>query len=169
MKPISQRRSGFALPVALAVLTIVGLFIAGTAFAAIQESRGALGSLAQRAALEAAEYGVAAVVRDWSATWNTTIAIGSTIGPTGHSLSGGATASVRITRVTPTTWWVVSHGRAGGLLAQRSARRTVNAIFRLDIDADSALGLAAVSDSLRMARLGFAVPVRVRDRWWQQF
>jgi hypothetical protein len=64
---------------------------------------------------------------------------------------------------------VVSHGRAGGLLAQRSARRTVNAIFRLDIGADSALGLAAVSDSLRMARLGFAVPVRVRDRWWQQF
>lgn len=162
-------RRGIALPAALGVLTLVGLFLAGTAFSALQESRGALGSLAQRAAIEAAEYGAAAVLRDWNVAWNTGVAVGTTIGPIGHALSGGASAVVRITRGTPTTWWVVSEGLAGGPLARRSARRTVNAVLRLDIDADSALPLVGVTDSARMARLGFATPVRVRGRWWQQF
>jgi hypothetical protein len=109
------------------------------------------------------------VLRDWNVAWNTGVAVGATIGPIGHALSGGASAVVRITRGTPTTWWVVSEGLAGGALARRSARRTVNAILRLDIDADSALPLIGVTDSARIARLGFATPVRVRGRWWQQF
>jgi hypothetical protein len=162
-------RKGFALPAALFVLTVIGLFIAATAFAALQESRAALGGLAQRAALEAAEYGAAAVLRDWSAAWNTGVPVGSTIGPTGYALAGGASAVVRITRGTPTVWWVVSEGLAGGTLARRAARRTVNAVLRLDVDADSSLPLAGVPASVRIARLGAALPIRVRDRWWQQF
>lgn len=161
-------RPGLALPAALFALTVIGLFIASSAFAALQESRSALGALGQRAALEAAEYGATAVIRDWSPAWNA-LAVGATVGPITHALSGGASSVVRLTRTTVTNWWVVSEGQAGGILARRSARRTVNAILRLDVPPDSALGLAGASDSARMANVATARPVRVRDRWWAEF
>ena len=49
---------------AVFVVAVIGLFVAGTAFTTLQEGRAALGALAQRAALEAAEYGATAVLRD---------------------------------------------------------------------------------------------------------
>jgi hypothetical protein len=162
-------RRGLALPLTVLVLTVIGLFIAGSAFATMQEGRSAVGMLAERLALEAAEYGAVAVLRDWDPAWNAGMPVGSTAGPVSHSLASGARASVRTTRTSITTWWVVSEGSAGGHLASRSSRRIVNAVLRLDVPPESASAVIGVPDSVRAARLAGTAPVRLQARWWASF
>ena len=149
-------RAGLALPAALFTLVLIALFIAGSAFAATQEVRASAGTLAERVALEAAEYGAVAVLRDWDPAWNLAAPIGQTTGPFTHTLAGGAAAQVRLTRTSLTTWWIVSEGIVGGA-ASRAARRTVNAVYRLDLPPlvpDAAL---AVADSVRVTGSGAVI------------
>lgn len=149
-----RARRGVALPAAVLVLAIVVLFVAGSAFAATQEARASVGALAERTALEAAEYGASAVLRDWDRAWNVSTRVGQTLGPFTHNLQGGAVSTVRLTRTSTTLWWVVSTGAAGGALARRAARRTVSALYRLDLP-PSAVGAAlAVTDSARVTGTG---------------
>ena len=151
-----RRRRGLALPVAMLTVTIVVLFVAGSAFATSQESRASVGALAERLALETAEYGAVAVLRDWDPAWNLAIPVGQTLGPFVHALSGGATASVRLTRASWTTWWAVSDGSTGGVVT-RAARRAVSAIFRLDMPPPVIDAALAVTDSVRVAGTGTVV------------
>lgn len=148
---MTRPRAGLALPAAVVTLGIIALFIAGSAFAATQEARASVGSLAERLALEAAEYGAVATVRDWDRAWNLTTPVGQTIGPITRALAGSATVVVRLTRTSLTTWWIVSEGTAGGTALSRTARRTVNAAFRLDLVPDIASAALAASDSVRVA------------------
>jgi hypothetical protein len=152
-----RSRPGLALPAAIFTLSVIVLFIAGSAFTAGQEARASAGSLAERAALEAAEYGATAVLRDWDRSWNVATPIGRTIGPVIHTLAGGASASVRLTRTSLTTWWVVSEGAAGGSQARRTARRSVNATFRLDLPPDAVDAALGVTDSARVTGSGLVV------------
>lgn len=147
-------RAGLALPAAVFVLAIIVLFIAGSAFATSQEARASIGTLAQRTALEAAEYGAAAVLRDWDPAWNTGTLVGQALGPLVHTLAGGATATVRLTRTGTTTWWAVSEGTAGGTVASRMARRTIGAAFRLDLPPGPVEAALAVGDSARVSGTG---------------
>lgn len=150
-------RSGLALPAAIFTLAVIVLFIAGSAFTAGQEARASTGTLAERVALEAAEYGATAVVRDWDPTWNVAVPVGRTTGPFVHTLAGGATAAVRLTRTSLTTWWVISEGTAGGSHARRIARRTVNTALRLDLPPDAPEAALAVTDSARVTGSGIVV------------
>jgi len=153
----SLRRSGLAMPAALFTLAIIALFIVGSAFATTQEARAAAGALAERVALEAAEYGAAAVLRDWDAAWNVAVPVGQTIGPVTRNLAGGAASAVRLTRTSPTTWWVVSEGTAGGTVSRRAARRLINAVFRLDMPPDAVDAALGVADSARVTGTGAVV------------
>ncbi len=149
----SPARPGLALPAAVFVVAVITLFIAGSAFATAREAGVAVGTLAQRVALEAAEYGAAAVLRDWDPAWNVGIPVGQSLGPFVHAVRGG-TARVRLTRTGATTWWAVSEGTAGGTIARRMARRTVGATFRLDLAADPVVAALAVADSARVSGSG---------------
>jgi hypothetical protein len=150
-------RPGLALPAAVFTLAVIVLFIAGSAFAATQEARASVGALAERLALEAAEYGAAAVLRDWDPAWNVATPVGQTLGPAIHVLAGGATSVVRLTRTSATTWWAVSEGSAGATVVRRAARRTVNAVFRLDMPPDAAQAALGVADSARITGYGAVV------------
>lgn len=148
---MTRLRTGLALPAAVVTLGIIALFIAGSAFAASQEARASVGSLAERLALEAAEYGAAATVRDWDRVWNLTTPIGQTSGPITRSLAGGASVVVRLTRTSLTTWWIVSEGTAGSSVLTRAARRTVNAAYRLDLPPDVTSAALVAADSVHVA------------------
>jgi hypothetical protein len=152
-----RRRDGLALPAAIFALAVIVLFIAGSAFSATQEARASTGALAERLALEAAEYGAAAVLRDWDPSWNVMTPVGRTMAPFSHTLAGGAGAFVRLTRTSPTTWWVVSEGTAGGVTARHAARRTVNAAFRLDLPPDAIEAALAVADSAVVVGTGMVI------------
>lgn len=154
---VPRARRGLALPAAVFTLAVVLLFIAGSAFATTQEARAAAGALAERLALEAAEYGAAAVLRDWDAAWNVAVPVGQTHASITHTLTGGASSSVRLTRMSLTTWWVVSEGTAGGQATRRTARRTVNAVIRLDVPPDAADAALGVTDSARVIGSGAVI------------
>ena len=150
-------RNGLALPAAIFTLAVIVLFIAGSAFTAGQEARASSGSLAERVALEAAEFGATAVLRDWQASWNVAVPVGHTLGPWTHALAGNAGATVRLTRTGITTWWVVSEGTAGGTHARRTARRTVNTALRLDLPPDAMAAALGVADSARVTGNGAVI------------
>lgn len=151
-----MKRRGLALPAAIFTIAIIVLFIAGSSFAATQEARASLGTLAERSALETAEYGATTMLRDWDSQWNVATAIGQTLGPFIHTMPNGATATVRLTRTSLTTWWVISEGTTGNVVA-REARRTLNALLRLDLIpgvTDAALG---VTDSASVIGTGMVI------------
>ena len=152
-----RQRAGLALPAAVFTLAVIMLFIAGSAFVTTQESRASLGAVTERLALEAAEYGAVAVLRDWNRAWNVTSPVGQTIGPITHTLAGGASSTVHLTRTTPTTWWVVSVGSAGGSSRRRVAVRTVNATFRLDLPPDAVDAALGAADSARVLGGGVVI------------
>jgi hypothetical protein len=149
-------RRGLALPAAIFTIAIITLFIAGSAFTATQETRAALGTLAERTALETAEYGATAVLRDWDPQWNVSAAIGQTLGPFTHAMANGATATVHLTRTSLTTWWVISEGTTGTTVA-REARRTLNAVLRLDLIPGVTDAALAVTDSAAVTGTGAVI------------
>jgi hypothetical protein len=154
-----RHRAGLALPAALFSLAVILLFVAGSAFSATQEARASAGSLAERLALEAAEYGTAAVLRDWDPSWNVATPVGQMLGPFLHALSGGAAATVRLTRTGMTTWWAVSEGTVGAARSRHSARRTINAAFRLDLPPEPIDAALGVADSAQVTGSGLVVGV----------
>ena len=149
-------RRGLALPAAIFTIAIIVLFIAGSSFAATQEARASLGTLSERSTLETAEYGATAVLRDWDPSWNVSTAIGQTLGPFTHPMSSGATATVRLTRTSLTTWWVISEGTMGRALA-RESRRTLNAVLRLDLIPGVPDAALAVTDSASVTGTGAVI------------
>ena len=135
-------RRGIALAAAVVTLAIISLFIAGSAFFTLQEARAARNTLTERSALEAAEYGAAALARDWLPATSLAMPIGGTLGPVHYTLSGAAAATSRLTRATSTTFWGVSEGVAGTHAARTLARHTVGVVYRL------ALALPTISAAL---------------------
>lgn len=146
-------RPGFALPIAIFVLTFLALFVSGSAYLVMQEARSSYDALSERRALEAAEYGVAAVLRDWTAS-HTGSAVGARLGLWRHVLAGGAEAQVHAVRATPTTFWVISEGTATGTRAARGARRVVSALLRLDVPDVLVPAALTVADSAAVTGSG---------------
>jgi hypothetical protein len=149
-----RSRRGIALPLAIVALTLVALFLAGSSFVSMQEARASSNAVAERRALEAAEYGAAAVLRDWDPLWNLSVPVGGGLGPWTHALAGGATASVRVTRATPTTFWAVSEGASGVPAVDRHARRVVAALLRLDPEDGGITAALTVRDSAAVTATG---------------
>ena len=150
MMPLHARRQGLALPAAVITLAIVSLFVAGSAFFTMQETRAARNALTERAALEAAEYGATALARDWSPSQALALPVGGTLGPFARTLAGRATASARLTRVTATTFWGVSEGAAGAMNTRTLARRTVAVAYRLALAMPAVTAALTVRDSARI-------------------
>lgn len=142
---MTGNRHGLALPVAVFSIAIIVLFVAGSAFAATQEARASQGLLAERFALEHAEFGASAVLRDWKPAWNVVTPVGQTLGPFTHAFPGGS-AVVRLTRTSVTTWWIVSEGTAASA-SRRWSRRVVNAVVRLNLVPSAGDAALAVMDS----------------------
>jgi hypothetical protein len=140
---------------AMAAIAITSLFIAGSAFFAAQQAHEGASVLSERSALEAAEYGAAAVLRDWNPDSNLVVPVGSTLGAYSYAVSG-ATARARVTRTTPTTYWVVAEGVAGPATLRGQATRRVAVLYRLDLAAPTVGAALAVRDSAEV-RPGGAV------------
>jgi hypothetical protein len=112
------RRSGFALPVAVFAIVIIGALVAGAFFASTQEFRIGSNTIQQTRALGAAEFGLNQTQANWNGSWNTTMQRGEvrTVTPT---TSDGSVATVRVTRLNDQAFLVASEGVSG-----QSRRRT---------------------------------------------
>lgn len=129
-----ERRAGAVLPLALVVLVLLLALSLGGAAAATQSFRGGRNLLVEQRAFTVAEYGLNREISNWRRSRNLPAPTGMAIGASDDStvyVAGGDTARVRITRLTPMTFWVVSTGRAAIGQPAVTAQRTTSVFVRL--------------------------------------
>ena len=147
-------RRGIAIPATMITLTIIALFIAGTAYFALQEVRAGRNTMDEVPAMEAAEYAAAAVSRDWDRTSNLALSVGSTLGAFPYLLSGGASATARVTRATVTTFWVTADGGFGRASLGSGARRSLAVLYRLLVPQPDVRAALTARDSVAVRNGG---------------
>ena len=131
MPRIHSRRSGFALPVAVFAIVIIGALVAGAFFASTQEFRIGTNTIQQTRALGAAEFGLNQTQASWNPAWNTTMQRGQvrTVTP---ATSDGSVATVRVTRLNDQAFLVASEG-VSGQARRRTAKLLVLNVPQLNI------------------------------------
>src|SRR5687767_7067857 len=112
MSRMPARRRGFALPVAVFAIVIIGALVAGAFFASTQEFRIGSNTLQQTRALGAAEFGLNETHANWNSSWNTTMQRGE-VQTTTPATSDGSVATVRVTRLNDQAFLVASEGVSG--------------------------------------------------------
>ena len=131
MSRMPFRRSGFALPVAVFAIVIIGALVAGAFFASTQEFRIGTNTIQQTRALGAAEFGLNQTHATWNGSWNTTMQRGQvrTLTPT---TSDGSVATVRVTRLNDQAFLIASEG-VSGQARRRTAKLLVLNVPQLNI------------------------------------
>lgn len=124
----TRSRAGFALPVALGAMVVIGMILAGVFFAATQENRVGRSTLNQEKAFRAAEFGLNSTYGTWpNGTMNALAVGGVTTIVHDSSTRSGWVDTVRVTRLNNNSYWLVSTAYAGSGLAQ-ARHRTSGAI-----------------------------------------
>lgn len=123
----SRPRAGFALPIALGSMVVIGMILAGVFFAATQENRVGRNTVNQEKAFRAAEFGVNNTYGSWSNGTMKALAIGGVNTIVHDSSAKGWIDTVRVTRLNDNSYWIVSTAYAGSGFAQ-ARHRTTSAI-----------------------------------------
>jgi len=120
-------RPGFALPVAIGSMVVIGMLIAGVFFTATQENRVGGNTINQERAFRSAERGLNHVYGNWKNVTMNAMAIGATTRFSYDSMATkGFTDTVQVTRLNSNTYWLLSTGVAGSL-AEITAGRAIGA------------------------------------------
>src|SRR3954470_17218122 len=122
MKRVLQSERGVALLISLGAIVLIGVVIAGVLFTVTQDYRISDNSLRQARATAAADLGLSTVLSQWNLANNQKIT-GDTLPRMSFAASGGATATVRVTRLPGPYFWVVSEGFSGTPRSSVAARR----------------------------------------------
>ena len=142
-----RARQGFALAVALLSLLLISALLASVFFAAMEETRISGASASKQLALSAAESAIETTIE----TWNGTLA--DPIGVAGTRMSRidgfGMPASVSVTRLDSTLYWIVAVAPA--VSSESSAMRRISVVVRAEYGADH---------SIRVDR--------TPERWWSE-
>src|SRR5919202_4884609 len=131
MRIAKGRRDGIALAVALFTMVVIAALIAGVFFTATQEYRTGRNTLAQERAMTGAEFGQNMILARWDKAKAARMKTGDTLYQV-NSLAGGVLDTVLVTKLNPTTFWVVSTARTGGN-AQTSGRRRTGTLLTLNL------------------------------------
>ena len=125
----SQRRAGFALPVAVLSLVVVGVLVTGGFFMAQQETRAGVSSKNSSMAFYIAEQGMNEVLANWSAARYSQIPLWQSDTVTGGITQGSYT--VEINHLTDLLYFIESQGTVteGGRLA--GATRKLGVLARI--------------------------------------
>lgn len=148
------RRDGFALAVAIFAIVVIGGIVAGAFFASNQDYKIGRNTLLQERALAVSEYGLNKAIANWDVTTNSTMAVGATSAPVYFELaaqSGSASdrATVRVTRLSPLTFWAVSEGQVGSGVSSGARRRT-GMILKLYVPQINIRGALTVRGALKI-------------------
>lgn len=149
----SRERRGMALLTAIMAVVIITILVVGGFFSSTQEFRSARNLLVEQRAFAVAEYGLNYEVSNWDRGRNLEPANGGLeigkAGATRRYPMTNDTAYITITRLTPTTFWVVSDGQASMQAKSISSRARTGAFVRLaypTITASSAVTAAGDID-----------------------
>ncbi|MDQ8163323.1 MAG: hypothetical protein P3C10_12135, partial [Gemmatimonadota bacterium] len=131
--PVTRRiRRGSALLITLIVVVVLAILSTGAVLSAMQDFRAGRNALVEQRAFAVAEFGLNQEISRWDRARNLPPPKGMAIGAidsTNVFVAQGDTARVRVQRLTQTTFWVVSVGRANigndALEAQRQTHMVV--------------------------------------------
>ncbi|HEX6967171.1 MAG TPA: hypothetical protein VF166_15380 [Gemmatimonadaceae bacterium] len=152
MRHGQRKRDGFALAVAIGAIVVIGALIAGVFFEASQQFRIGRGTLLQERARAAAENGLHILFDPtqqnlrWKPAWNNA--------PTGMQTqvvftSDGAIDTVRLTKLTPTNFLLVSDARVVRA-HQVQAKRRVGMLVTLRVPEINIRGALTVRGALKV-------------------
>jgi hypothetical protein len=128
-----SRKRGVALMMTLGAIAVIGALILGVLFSALLERRAAMEQLLRARALDAAELALAATIAPaaWDSSWSAT-PIRGIVATRSYALPApDAIDSVRIAKLSPRFFLVISDARVG-LSALAFARRRLSLIVVLD-------------------------------------
>lgn len=123
----SRPRKGFALPLALGSMVVIGMILAGVFFAATQENRVGRNTVNQERAFRAAEFGVNNTYSAWNNQTMNALAQGGVTTIVHDSSAKGWIDTIRVTRLNDNSYWLVSTAYSGSGLTQ-ARHRTSSAI-----------------------------------------
>ena len=128
----SESRRGVALITALFGVVVLGVMMSGMYFTSNQEYRGTRNALVEQRAFAVAEFGLNSEISNWDRSRNVmgSFPIGS-IDANQVYVAEGDTAWVKVTRLTQTTFWVLSEGLAHMGLKTLESRRQSSAFVRI--------------------------------------
>lgn len=128
-KTLKRNRGGFALPVAVLALVVVGLLVTAGFYMAQQETRIGVASQNSSTAFYIAEAGMNEVLANWSAATYSAIPLWDSLEVTGTIDQGSYT--VKVHHLTERMYWLESEGEVteGGLLA--GAKRKAGVIAKI--------------------------------------
>ena len=116
----SRNRSGFALPIAIGGIVIIGTLITGVFYTATQENHLGRNTMTQEKAFRAAEGSLNYAYGTFDNFAMNKLANGAVVTQVFDSSAVGWVDTVRTTRLNRTTYWMVSTSYAGTSSANRS-------------------------------------------------
>ncbi len=164
-----DRRRGAALLTALFGIVVISIIVSGAFFTSTQEFRGGRNQLVEQRAFAVAEYGLNAEVSNWDRGRN--LPGGMAVGAVDSSrvyVAAGDTARVRITRLTPTSFWVVSEGYANIGNAAMESKRTTNAYVRLAYPSITPKGAVTTAGDINITGSALVDGDNVDPTGWSQ-
>ena len=161
-------RPGFALPVAIGSMVVIGMLIAGVFFTATQENRIGGNTLNQERAFRAAERGLNYVYGNWKNPTMNTMAPGATMTFVYDSMATkGFIDSVQVTRLNSNSYWLLSTGRAGSLagaarhrtgMIVRTSPLTINFLGALTLRGEVSIGGSSYTSGVDLPPTGWPCP-----------
>lgn len=131
---VTRRRRGAALLLTLIVVVVLAILSTGAVLGAMGDFRAGRNSLVEQRAFAVAEFGLNLEISRWNRARNLPPPAGMAIGAIDSSnvfVAQGDTARVRVQRLTETTFWVVSVGRASIGNTALEAQRQTHMVVRI--------------------------------------
>ncbi len=132
-----RSRQGFALPVAIGAIVLIGTMLAGIFFLVTQETRIGKNTASQEIAFRAAERGTNMLRAMWAPSMFSGLTTGTPVREAAYTYDstglGGPADTVVLTKVASNMFMVVSTGRAGAsaIAASFGARKRTSMIIKL--------------------------------------
>jgi hypothetical protein len=137
--PRFRNRQGFALPVALASMVVIAVLIAGVYYTSGQSARSARDITSSEQAFRVAEQGLVRASVHFDTVFANAATVGQTSGPITYTPTvANATNTVRITKLTATSWLIASTATVG--LGTAKATGTTAQIFKSQVPSFNFLG-----------------------------
>lgn len=160
----SRPRAGFALPVALGSMVVIGMILAGVFFAATQENRVGRNTVNQERAFRAAEFGLNNAYGTWSNGTMNALAVGGVKTTVYDSSAKGWLDTVRVTRLNNNTYWIVSTAYSGSGLTQ--ARHRTTATIRIGFPTINFLAALTVHGQIKIGGSSLTTGVDTPPPGW---
>ena len=146
-----ENRRGVALITALFGVVVLAVMMSGMYFTSNQEFRGTRNALVEQRSFAVAEFGLNSEISNWDRSRNVmgTFPVGA-IDSNQVYVAAGDTAWVKVSRLTATTFWVVSEGLANIGNKSLEARRQTSAFVRIAYPTIEPKGAITAAGNVRL-------------------